>query len=134
MPKRTAAVIATAVLLFGLAGCAATPDAEPPAQKPASETPAGEMPEAEAPETPEIEADEAAFIAQVREKLRPDNIIPNATDDQLLAAGYAGCERLNDGEDSAFISVIEGEEQHPEYGSYLDSITILTAARAELCP
>jgi hypothetical protein len=68
----------------------------------------------------------------VRANLRPDNVIPNATDAQLLDAGEKACAAIAAGEDTLTLSVIDGEQPNGA-GSYDDSATIVTAARASLC-
>ncbi|MFF7681459.1 DUF732 domain-containing protein [Microbacterium sp. NPDC007973] len=83
-------------------------------------------------ETPTATDEEAVFLGAVRAKLRPDNVIPKATDEQLLAAGQEACEALASGTSSDSISVIEGEPTNA-MGGYSDSATIVTAARAALC-
>jgi hypothetical protein len=84
-------------------------------------------------ETPTTDtADEAAFLAEVRAKLRPDNVIPNATDEQLLAAGYLACEKLATRQNGEEISVIDGE-QLDKGGYYRDSGQIVSAAAVTIC-
>jgi len=85
-------------------------------------------------ESPSAEADngEAAFLAEVRENLRPDNVIPNATDEQLLQAGYRACELLANRQNGEEISVIDGE-QTDQSGYYRDSAQIVTAAAMTIC-
>lgn len=83
-------------------------------------------------ETPEATGAEATFLDAVRAKLRPDNVIPNATDEQLLAAGEAACEKIATTENTNTISVIEGEQPNG-LGYFTDSGVIVGAARASLC-
>jgi hypothetical protein len=85
-------------------------------------------------ETPAATDDgsEAAFLAEVRGNLRPDNVIPDATDEQLLAAGYRACEIRATGQATDTISVIDGEEP-TRGGYYRDSIQIVQAAATTIC-
>lgn len=76
--------------------------------------------------------DEAAFVAEVRSTLRPANVIPNATDEQLVQAGRKACEMKQSGMPAEDISVIEGEERGIS-GYYLDSLKIYDAAKTLLC-
>lgn len=138
--KRTTVIAATAATLLLLAGCSGTtqegvtltsePVGLPAATVAAPPTSAAPL----AAQTPEASVDgrEAAFLAEVRAELRPDNVIPDATDAQLLSAGADACEQLKTAETSNSISVIEGEPQNG-VGGYSDSATIVTAARAFLC-
>ncbi|MDQ1206213.1 hypothetical protein [Microbacterium sp. SORGH_AS_0862] len=83
-------------------------------------------------ETPDVDSGEAAYLTAVRAALRPDNVIPNATDEQLLAAGEKACEAIAKGKDTSALSVIDGEPDNG-YGAYLDSGAIITAAATTLC-
>lgn len=83
-------------------------------------------------ETPEPSDADATYLEAVRANLRPDNVIPNATDEQLLTAGEAACEKIATTENTNTISVIEGEQPNG-LGSYPDSNVIVSAARASLC-
>lgn len=58
--------------------------------------------------------------------------IPDATDEQLIAAGYDGCDRLEAGEVGEDISLIDGETRS-EAGLFVDSGAILSAASVTLC-
>ena len=88
---------------------------------------------AEAPTSAPQEApDDAAFVAAVRESLRPENVIPNVTDEQLVQAGQKACEMEAAGIAAEDISVIAGEERGRS-GYYLDSFTVYKAAAAHLC-
>lgn len=82
-------------------------------------------------ESPTATDGEAAFLDAVRANLRPDNVIPNATDEQLLDAGKEACERLAAGESSDTISLIEGEQTTAGY--FRDSVQIVQAAATNLC-
>ncbi len=99
------------------------------------ETVIEEMPEPLVAETPETlvgdEAD-AAFVAWVRDDLPIKTGIPNATDEQLIAAGHEACEQLLAGVDSETIRLVEGEE--PVGGYYMDTSSILTGGQLFYCP
>lgn len=82
-------------------------------------------------ESPAAADGEAAFLDAVRANLRPDNVIPNATDEQLLDAGHEACERLAAGEPSDTISLIDGEQTTAGY--FRDSVQIVQAAATNLC-
>lgn len=119
-----------------LAGCSA-PTGEivtttiPSAEHPSSEAEASAPLVAEAPAAPE--ADDAAYLEYVRENLLPETQIPNATDEQLLAAGNDACTRIAGGEDAAGMVVVEGEQPW-ENGYYYDSIAIIGGATQFICP
>lgn len=138
MPKITAARIAlTALIVLTLTGCAGTvsSDASEPqdaAQAAPSETTAPLTAQKSSEQT---DADaEAAYLSTVRERLsRIVSQIPDATDEQLLAAGYDACDRLADGESSEGMSVIQ-DEQKSKHGYYSDSGHIITSATLTLCP
>lgn len=84
-------------------------------------------------ESPSAEGDgAAAFLADVRAALPDNTVIPDATDEQLLAAGETACEKLAAGDPSDQISVIEGEEKNGA-DLFADSSVIVTAARDSLC-
>jgi hypothetical protein len=123
-------ISAGAIAVLLLTGCtpeAASDDTGSSAGRAASEAPLV----AETP-TEAAVGGEAAFLTEVRAKLRPDNVIPNATDEQLLVAGHLACEKLPESRSGEQVSVIEGE-QPDQGGYYRDSIQILNAAAATLC-
>lgn len=138
--KRTTVVAVTAAALVLLAGCSGTtrgsvtltsePVGSPAATAAAPPTSAAPL----AAQTPKASADggEAAFLAEVRAELRPDNVIPDATDAQLLAAGEEACEKLVTAEDPNTISVIADEPKNGA-GYYSDSGVIITAAATTIC-
>lgn len=82
-------------------------------------------------EAPELTDADTTYLEAVRANLRPDNVIPNATDEQLLAAGHEACDRRAAGEASDTISLIDGEEA--VHGYYRDSLQIIQAAAENLC-
>jgi hypothetical protein len=138
--NRIAAVAAAVLLAATLTGCsAATSDAQPRsfAQTAQGQPDTTESPEPLVAETPaEISPDdaEAAYLKFLADHPRKGTIIPNATDEQRLAAGYEICKRLAAGEEGTDITVIEGEQRAPESGYYLDSFDMLSAASSSgLC-
>lgn len=138
--KRTATAAAIAAALLLLAGCS-TGAQENVAVNSATSAPAAPA-ESAAPltaQTPEASSDaaqgspEAAFLTQVREVLPPDNSIPNATDEQLIAAAEDACAQMAAGADSTAVSVIDGE-QKDSLGYFRDSARIGSVAKQTICP
>lgn len=135
--KRTVLAVAAATVLLLLAGCTSTTTTETVTVTPGA---AGTYSDGDTTvevqpltaETPAATDAETTFLDTVRAKLRPDNVIPDATDEQLLKAGQEACHELASGTSSDSISVIEGEPTNA-MGGYSDSATIVTAARAALC-
>lgn len=133
MPKVTAATLAvTGLLLIALTGCSGgAHDAGDERTSPVASESAAPL----VAETPETDPNEEGFLKSFRDlQVTYPSIIPNATDEQLLAAGLEACERLAAGEESTDISLIEGEKRAETSQMYLDSISIVTAARTTLCP
>lgn len=124
---RKMVVIGIALIALALTGCAAegTPEVEKAASPAASAPLTAESPAA-AP------SGEAAYLEAVREALPADTVIPNATDEQLLAAGDEACEAIAISDDTSTVSLIEGEQANG-LGYYDDSSKIIIAARATLC-
>jgi len=143
MPKVTAAITAATVLVVMLTGCAGTVTPAPTEAAPTATAGLGTDhvgPAAtDAPlvaTTPASAAggDEAAYLVKVRDLLAGiQTQIPDATDDQLVTAGRDACTRYASGENWETMSVIEGEKPNSG-GRYIDTVSILTAARAFLCP
>lgn len=129
--NRTALAVTAAAALLLLTGCTAN-------QVASGDTGSSAAPAASAAplvaETPTAATDggEAAFLAEVRAKLRPDNVIPNATDEQLLAAGEKACEVIATTANTNKASVIQDEPTNA-LGGYSDSAVIIAAARGTLC-
>lgn len=121
-------VIAVAAVLT-LTGCSGAVRGEPEV---AETTP----PATSAPLTAESPAaaptGEVAYLDAVREALPDNTVIPNATDEQLLAAGEEACKVLDNGEDTMTVSLIDGEPKNG-LGYYQDSGAIITAAATTLC-
>lgn len=133
MTKRIAAL--AAVLALTLTGCTGG------AEDTGEERSAPAMGESAAPLTAdkpaESEADgetaEQSFLEYVRASLAENTSIPDATDDQLLAAGMEACDRMAAGELSDTISVVEGEAANG-LGYFEDSGWIVSGAGQFLCP
>ena len=131
---------AGAALLLLLVGCSASGESEgvtlsaAPVMT-ASEAPAAPL-TAETPATAASDASttpEAAFLAKIRDVLPDDTSIPNASDDQLVAAAYDACNQMATGLDSTLVSVINGE-QKDSLGYYRDSARIGSVAKQTICP
>jgi hypothetical protein len=139
VPKITFGVTAAILAVLALTGCSGPdPTVAPTASAPAASAAAPETMESTPPplvaESPAADADDEAFLAAVRERQTAFRTqIPNATDEQLLAAGQDACDRLASGESGETMVLIEGEEPNVG-GYYLDSSAIITAARLNLCP
>lgn len=123
-----------AVLLLTLTGCASTAvNAADAGTAPAvsENTPqlvAEETPEPTAPMTPE-----GTYLERVRAELPQDTVIPNATDEQLLAAADDACGQIASGVDVLAVQVIEGET--PNGLGYYESSAKIGAIAAEIfCP
>ncbi|MDJ1113244.1 DUF732 domain-containing protein [Microbacterium dauci] len=129
MMKRSAAVLGTVLLAVMLAGCAGPVEGTAPE---GDVEISAEATEGLVAETPEVETGEQAFLDEVRANLRPENVIPNATDEQLLDAGEQACEAIANGADTSTLSLIDGESTDVS-GYYPDSATIIVAARQALC-
>ena len=136
--NRTALVAATAAVLLLLTGCTAGGQAEPaPSNSPAVASPSADADAPLVAETPsavpsEASTPEAAFLTQVREVLPTDTVIPNATDEQLLAAAQAACEQMAAGIDFSAVKVIDGEEAN-DLGVHRESALIAAVARKTIC-
>lgn len=132
--KRASIAIA-ALIALTLTGCASTADETPSApQSTPSATPDALV--AETPAAGEADDAEAAFVEkfhEVRATMPGDSQIPNATAEQLLTAGEEACSRLDTGESSDTIVLIDGEEKNGA-GYYSDSGAIISSARQTLCP
>lgn len=131
--KRTTLIAATAAALLLLAGCSGTTQESVTSTSEPVGSPAATDAAPLSAQTPEARVDggEAAFLEAVRANLRPDNVIPDATDEQLIAAGQEACDARAAGQATDTISVIDGEE--PVHGYYRDSLQIVQAAAENLC-
>lgn len=127
--RARAGIITAGLVALALTGCSGTVGSE-------SENAETTPPASSAPLTAESPAaapsGEAAYLDAVREALPENTVIPNATDEQLLAAGTEACRVLADGEDTMAVSLIEGEPKN-ELGYYQDSGVIITTAAINLC-
>lgn len=134
--KRTAAAAAIAAALLLLAGCStgAQENVTLVSEPVGSPAPSSAAPlTAETPvETPTEAPDKAAYVAEVRDTLRAENVIPNATDEQLVAAGQEACQLRASGTAPEDITVIAGETRSKS-GYFLDSFKIYSAASKDLC-
>ncbi len=137
MNARTVTATAALALLAALTltGCAeaASNAAENRSSTPTTETAAPLVAETAEAEEPTVTDVEATFLDAVRATLPAETQIPDATDEQLLAAGVQACERLAAGESSDAMSLIEGETPNG-LGYFTDSGMIITAARQTICP
>lgn len=127
---KTRTLAATALLLLTLTGCAGVAETAPTDAEKSSDT---TSPLAAETETPVSEDPEAEFVAQVRGKLPANTQIPNATDEQLIEAGYAACDAIEADTPTDQISVIEGEQPNG-LGYFDDSGIIVQATSTTLCP
>lgn len=138
---KTRTIAATALLLLVLTGCAGTPETDPSETEQAGHTTTGQTPDetpeplvAETPAAPEQTDAEAAYLKFLADHPRQGTLIPNATDEQRLAAGYEICAQLAEGKEGNEITVIEGETRNPDSGYYMDSFDMYSAAvTAGLC-
>jgi hypothetical protein len=144
---RIAAIAAAIALTMLMTGCAAArivlenvQQDSSAAQSAEASTPTPEATESDAPliagsPAPPVAAENAedAFLIEVRSRLaKIRSQIPDATDEQLLDSAHEACERIEGGESSAEMSLIEGETQTGGY--FMDSGAIITSARLTMCP
>lgn len=128
---------ATALLAITLSACgddAAPTSGENTSAQSRSQSSEAETPEPLVAETPASDAD-ALFLAEARDRLAglgSATTIPNATDEQLIAAGHEACDALINQQPFNDVSVIEGEER--VQGSFLDSAAIASAGILYFCP
>lgn len=127
--RKRVGTAATVLIAFALTGCSGT---APEAPEDAGATP----PATTAPLTAEsptaAPTGETAYLDAVREALPEDTVIPNATDEQLIAAGEEACSEIADGVDTLTLSLIPGEAADAS-GFYPDSAAIISSARTSLC-
>lgn len=128
---KTRIALVAAALLLTLTGCSAAP-ANAGGERTAPTVTESAAPLVAETTEPVAESPHAAYLDGVRALLPEDTQIPNATDEQLVAAGEAACERLAAGEPSDAISVIDGETPNG-IGYFNDSGMIVSAARTHLC-
>ena len=82
--------------------------------------------------TTDAEGNESLFLEAVRADLPANTQIPDATDQQLLAAGVEACQVLDSNTSPDDMSVIDGETRDGG-GYFRDSSVIITAASLYLC-
>lgn len=132
MPKRIAAI--AAVLVLALAGCAGVAaDAGDERTAPVPSESAAPLTADEPEETAQLASPDEDYLARIRAALPEDTIIPNATDEQLLAAATAACEQMDNGTDVAAVKVIEGEEPNG-LDIHESSAAIAGVAKDVYCP
>lgn len=130
MKTRIAALALLAAL--ALTGCAGTAAPEEDERATSAESAAPLV--AESP-SPDVEAGpDEAYLTAVRAALEANggSSIPDATDEQLLAAGADACEQMRAGTDMGDVRLIEGEQ--PTETGYTDSLRIAGGAAKHLCP
>lgn len=131
MKNRIAALALLAAL--ALTGCAGAPESSAKEPEQASET-AGPL-VAETPAEEAVSDVDAAFVEDVRTALSNgrETSIPDATDEQLLEAGYAACEQLANGVPDDEVQVVENETPSDLYGQHPESYIIATVASSRIC-
>lgn len=129
MPKVTGGITAAIVAVLMLTGCANTAPTD--ADETPAETPAPLV--AETPATAIADDADAAFLTYVREHLPTNTQIPDATDEQLIAAGQNACDQMRAGTAPGDVRVVDGEQPN-DSGYYLDSSAIMNGAVTALCP
>ena len=87
-------------------------------------------------ESPDAGSPEEQFAERVKFYLDIDpasNQVPNATAEQLIAAGHDACEQIASGTAYEDVRVVEGE-QPQNGGYYLDTSAIMSGAIIAYCP
>lgn len=133
MQKRTAAL--TVLLALTLSGCAGGPESAPSEPVEVAESAAETVAPLVAEEPDQLTSEDASdeqFLAYVRDNLLPETQVPNATDEQLIAAGRDACEQLESGVAYEDVRVVEGEQPHSN-GNYYDSSAIMNGAVSYYC-
>lgn len=132
MKNRIAALTLLAAL--ALTGCAGTaaPEVDERATSAESESAAPLVAESPSPDA-EVGTDEA-YLAAVRDALEANggSSIPDASDEQLLAAGADACEQMRGGTELKEVRVVQGEQ--PTEIGYVTSGLIAGGAAKHLCP
>lgn len=123
--------LAGVLLLAGCGEASGVADAETARESATVETAAPLV--AETPPTSDVSNTDALYLSYVRDNLPPETQIPDATDEQLFAAGQEACTRLEAGEPMGGMVVVEGEEPW-ENGYYYDSSAIINGAIQYICP
>jgi len=143
MPKVTGGVTAAILAVLLLSGCAATTttgnDTESTPAAAPTPTETVEPLVAEKPAETTYASKDEEFIAKLMHEREIriggfDTQIPNATDEQLVAAAHDACDQLPDLDyDPAKAHVIEGETAN-SLGIYPDSALIAGIAMLVYCP
>lgn len=145
IPTKVAAITAALLLAVTLSACgddtaagsgegASTQSRSQSVESETPDRPVAESPGPLAAESPANDV-EALFLAEARDRLTglgSATTIPNATDEQLIAAGHQACEALIAQQPFNDVSVIEGEQR--VQGSFLDSAAIASAGILYFCP
>lgn len=128
--KRSAVVLALLAALT-LTGCTAAPDTAP--SEPEDATESAEPLAAETPTEAGTSEADTLFLTYVRDNLLPETQIPDASDEQLIAAGHVACEQLESGVALEAVRVVEGEQPHKN-GNFYDTSAIMNGALKAYCP
>lgn len=128
--------IAAAVLVaLTLTGCAGVADnAADERTAPSSTEPAAPL-VAETTSTNDaaVGGADQDFLDAVRVTLPTQTTIPDATDEQLLAAGLEACDLIRTGTSPGDVRLVEGEQPNGA-DIYADSSAIMNSALRTLCP
>jgi hypothetical protein len=131
--KRASIAVAVLVALT-LTGCAGTPDnAGDERTAPGTSESAAPLVAETSSAPAEDLSDDELFLSRVREELPENTVIPDASDEQLLAAAQQACEQMNSGTDVAAVQVIEGEQPNG-LDIYESSAKIAAVAKDIYCP
>lgn len=128
---------AVVALVVALTSCSNSTDTTAPSTEPVgfANVQTSETPEPLVAETPTAnDPNEELFVSETRGRLTSATQIPNATDQQLIDAGWAACEWIESGQSTDDMTVIEGETRLTEADYYQDSQAIAVAAVMHLCP
>ncbi|MDR6867538.1 hypothetical protein J2Y69_002142 [Microbacterium resistens] len=124
-----------ALLLLTLTGCASTPTGTagettaPGASTPSPTATVAPLTVAPAPPPSDVEA---TFLFELR-KRTDMQVVVDASDEQLLAAGHAACDALAVTPDIDALRLVEGEVPR-DNGRYFTSVVIGTHAQTFMCP
>lgn len=136
--KRITVAALAAVLMLGLAGCAESAGAASTERAAAENHEAAALHETAEPlvadtTEPVERGTDAAYLSHLREALAGSggNSIPDATDEQLVAAGRDACAQMSNGVALEDVRVIEDE---PMTGvGFKDSLRIAAVAATHFC-
>lgn len=134
---KRARIAVTVLVALTLTGCAGTPDNGGDERTAPTVTETAEPSAAPlTAETPEVDVTpnaETAYLAAVRDALPVNTSIPNASDGQLVEAGWEACEQIRSGTDPGDVRLVDGEQSNGA-DIYADSSAIMNAALLTLCP